>query len=121
MKRLDHRWDSLALLLIQFANKKAPGERPREPQCSASNTSIVAATHQADKRGRNTHARDFDSDVSVELEAIDPDTLRRLVREAIEQHINKDEQHVLRTAEESERHTLQRLIYQMQVGKAVQG
>jgi hypothetical protein len=43
---------------------------------------------------------------SVELDAIDPKTLRDIVREAIEQHIDQDELEILRVAEESERELL---------------
>ncbi|WP_363347423.1 hypothetical protein [Methylocystis echinoides] len=42
-------------------------------------------------------------DISVELDAIDPNMLRELVREAIERHLPADELAVLKAAEESER------------------
>ncbi len=42
-------------------------------------------------------------DISVELDAIDPNMLRELVRKAIERHLPADELAVLKAAEESER------------------
>ena len=41
--------------------------------------------------------------VSVELDAIEPDRLRQLVREVIERHLPEQQLAVLRTAEENER------------------
>lgn len=51
----------------------------------------------------DSRAKTFGSDVSVELDAIDPDMLRALVQACIEQHISEDELRVLKAAEESER------------------
>ena len=42
-------------------------------------------------------------DISVELDAIDPNTLRAIVRDAIEQHLPADQLAVLQVAEASER------------------
>jgi hypothetical protein len=44
---------------------------------------------------------------SVELDAIHPDTLRAIVREAIARHVDFDRLEVLRVAEESERGILE--------------
>ena len=49
----------------------------------------------------DSRAKGFDRD-SVELDAIDPDTLRDLVREAIERHLPPHRFAVLKAAEESE-------------------
>jgi hypothetical protein len=57
-------------------------------------------TKASDKRAKNF------GDVSVELDAIDPDTLRDLVRDAIEEHLPEDQFKVLKAAEESEREIL---------------
>ena len=57
-------------------------------------------TKQSDSR-----AAKFKGD-SVELDAIDPDTLRDIVREAIEHHIDPTELETIRTAEASEREIL---------------
>jgi hypothetical protein len=46
---------------------------------------------------------------SVELDAIHPDELRRLVQDAIDRHIDQDELRVLKVAEESERELLKGL------------
>ena len=45
-------------------------------------------------------------DESVELDAIEPDTLRELVREAIEQHLPADELERLREIEAAERESM---------------
>jgi hypothetical protein len=42
-------------------------------------------------------------DAACELDAIDPDTLRTIVREAIEQHLPAEQLEILKAAEESER------------------
>jgi hypothetical protein len=59
------------------------------------------------KRIGNSHAANFPGD-SVELDALPSRTLRKLVLEAIEQHISSDDADVLRAAEESEREILKR-------------
>mgnify|MGYP003375015305 CR=1 FL=1 len=51
----------------------------------------------------DTRARAFGSDVSVELDAIHPDQLRRLVHDAVERHLPAHAYDVLKTAEASER------------------
>lgn len=53
-------------------------------------------------KGTDSRARKFEG-ASVELDAIPPDDLRRLVRECIESHIDHRALAVLRQAEESER------------------
>jgi hypothetical protein len=60
------------------------------------------------KREGNRHAAGFVGD-SVELDAIPPDTLRALVREAIERHVDPRQLQVTRAAESSERAFLRRL------------
>jgi hypothetical protein len=65
------------------------------------------------KRENNTHARNFDGD-SVELDAIPPDLLRRLVRDCIERHIDQRKLAVTLAAEESERAYLGRLAEAME-------
>ena len=50
----------------------------------------------------DSRAKGFDRD-SVELDAIDPETLRALVREAIKRHLPPHQLVVLKAAEESER------------------
>jgi hypothetical protein len=54
-------------------------------------------TKQSDSRSKSFMGE------SVELDAIPPDELRRLVREAIEDHLDQGDLGVLRVAEESER------------------
>jgi hypothetical protein len=56
----------------------------------------------------DTRAKKFDSNTSVELDAIPADKLRALVRECIERHIEKHQLAILRTAEESERDLLRK-------------
>jgi hypothetical protein len=57
-------------------------------------------TKQTDSRAKNH------GDISVELDAIDPDRLRQLVRDVIEIHLPQDKFEVLKAAEESERRLL---------------
>ena len=58
------------------------------------------------KRGGNRHAKNFEGD-SCELDAIQPDRLRELVRGCIERHINRDHLEALQAAEASERTALE--------------
>jgi hypothetical protein len=53
----------------------------------------------------DTRSKGF-GDISVELDAIEPDRLRTLVREAIEVHLPPDQLNVLKIAEQSERDIL---------------
>lgn len=55
---------------------------------------------------KNTHAKNFDSDVSVEIDAFHPSTLRQLVRDCIEQHIDDFQLEQLRAVECAELDTL---------------
>jgi hypothetical protein len=57
------------------------------------------------KRDGNPHARGFEGE-SVELDALPPRELRRMVREVIERHITRKALQALRVAEESERDLL---------------
>jgi hypothetical protein len=63
---------------------------------------------------RPTKAKDARSkhfgELSVELDAIEPQRLRSLVSDAIERHLPAEQYAVLKAAEESERSLLQRLI-----------
>jgi len=58
----------------------------------------------------DTRAKSFGRRRSVELDAIEPDRLRSLVRDAIEQHLPERQFKVLKVAEESERELLTALI-----------
>ncbi len=57
----------------------------------------------------DTRAKNFKGE-SVEVDAIPPDDLRRIVRECIEQHIDGDMLKHTRGVEAAERHTLQTII-----------
>jgi hypothetical protein len=57
----------------------------------------------------DTRSKGF-GEVSVELDAIDPNQLRELVQTTIEQHLPADEYEVLKVAEQSERELLTSLI-----------
>lgn len=61
------------------------------------------------KREGNSHAKTFTDSISVELEAISPDRLRLLARQAIERHISPEQLRIAKVAEQSEREVLQRL------------
>jgi hypothetical protein len=69
------------------------------------------------KREGNTHARGFEGD-SVELDAIPAASLRKLVRDCIEWHIDKHQLEILRAAEASERDLLRHWAEQMSEGPA---
>lgn len=56
----------------------------------------------------DTRSKSFDGE-SVEVDAIDPDDLRQLVRDAIEFHIDPDALAVTKAAEDSEREILERI------------
>jgi hypothetical protein len=66
------------------------------------------------KRGDNSHARNFEGD-SVEVDAIPPQELRRLVRECIEQHIDRRQLELTKQVEEEEKATLEK--FARRVGK----
>ena len=57
----------------------------------------------------DTRAKGF-GDISVELDAIDPNDLRDLVRMAIEQHLPEHQFEILKAAEESERTLIRKLV-----------
>ena len=60
-------------------------------------------------KNSDSQSKNF-GDISVELDAIDPNRLRNLVQEAIEQHLPPDQFAVLKVAEESEREIISRLV-----------
>ena len=60
-------------------------------------------------KATDTRAKRF-GDISVELDAIEPDRLRRLVEIAIEKHLPADQYEVLKAAEENERTLIRRLV-----------
>jgi hypothetical protein len=66
-------------------------------------------------KASDTRAKNF-GDISVELDAIDPDRLRSLVAEAIENHLPKQQFAILKAAEESERDIIRQLV-----GDAING
>src|SRR6516165_156271 len=58
----------------------------------------------------DSRAKSFGSDLSVELDAIDPNTLRLIVEAAIEIPLPPDQFAVLKAAEDSEREIISRLV-----------
>ncbi|PWU72739.1 hypothetical protein DK867_12750 [Ochrobactrum sp. POC9] len=58
----------------------------------------------------DSRAKNFESDVSVELDAIEPARLRQIVEQAINIHLPQDELKVLLAAENSEREILTRMV-----------
>jgi hypothetical protein len=60
-------------------------------------------------KASDTRAKNF-GDISVELDAIDPDRLRSLVAEAIENHLPRQQFAILKAAEESEREIIRQLV-----------
>jgi hypothetical protein len=60
-------------------------------------------------KASDTRAKNF-GEISVELDAIEPNRLRELVQETIEQHLPADQFEKLKAAEESEREIISRLV-----------
>src|SRR5262245_12523662 len=60
-------------------------------------------------KASDTRSKGF-GNISVELDAIDPNALRALVQEAIAQHLPPDQFEVLKAAEQSEREIITRLV-----------
>jgi hypothetical protein len=67
-------------------------------------------TKQTDSRAKGFGAE------SVELDAIEPNQLREIVEEAIEQHLPDDQLQVLEAAEQSERSILRDMISRLNGG-----
>ena len=61
-------------------------------------------------KASDTRSKGFGA-ISVELDAIEPNQLRQLVQDAIEQHLPADQFEVLKAAEESEREIISRLVH----------
>ena len=60
-------------------------------------------------KATDTRAKGF-GDISVELDAIEPDALREIVRQAIERHLPAERFEVLKAAEASERELIRRFV-----------
>ena len=60
-------------------------------------------------KASDTRAKNFGT-ISVELDAIDPNTLRGLVQETIERHLPRRQFEILKAAEQSEREIIARLV-----------
>ena len=60
-------------------------------------------------KASDTRAKSF-GEVSVELDAIEPDALREIVRKAIERHLPAERFEVLKAAEASERELIRRFV-----------
>src|SRR5262245_51339580 len=61
-------------------------------------------------KASDTRAKAFGSNLSVELDAIEPNQLRAVVQEAIEDHLPTEQFEVLKAAEQSERKIISRLV-----------
>lgn len=70
---------------------------------------LWSLTTRPTKRAKNSHAKAFSDNRSVELEAIAPDRLRQIARSCIERHIDHDQLEITRAAERSERDIFTRL------------
>jgi hypothetical protein len=62
----------------------------------------------------DSRAKNFNSDISVELDAIEPDRLRAIVEQAIQRHLPLHQLRVLKAAEASERKLLNGLVGMLQ-------
>jgi hypothetical protein len=58
----------------------------------------------------DSRARRFGGPISVELDAIEPDRLREIVRSAVEQHLPPERIQILKIAEASERELLRQFV-----------
>jgi hypothetical protein len=58
----------------------------------------------------DTRSKNFGSDISVELDAIEPDRLRQLVQDAIEEHLPPEQYNILKVVEQSERDIISKLV-----------
>jgi hypothetical protein len=58
---------------------------------------------------KDTRSKNF-GNISVELDAIEPNRLRAIVQEAIERHLPADQFEILKVAEQSEREIISRLV-----------
>jgi len=70
-------------------------------------------------KGTDTRAKKFGSSVSVELDAIEPNRLRRMVQETIEAHLPEAQFEILKAAEASEREIIGRLV--AEAGGSIRG
>ena len=66
-------------------------------------------------KASDSRAKGF-GDISVELDAIAPDTLRSIVQREIERHLPPEQYEVLLAAEESERSILHSIVQQLMGG-----
>lgn len=102
----------------QTLRELAPKARIRFQRLAVNEEQIAAwrlpsrPTKKTDSRSKNF------GDISVELDAIAPDQLRQMVRDAIEKHLPPDQYRVLMAAEESERQLLTSLINGLDTGEA---
>jgi hypothetical protein len=87
--KVDFRWHDLALTPAQIKKWKLP-TRP---------------TKESDSRTKNWGG----GDRSVELDAVEPTKLRKLVKDAIDKHMNDDERAALRVNEERDRARIRKL------------
>jgi hypothetical protein len=60
-------------------------------------------------KATDSRAKGF-GEISVELDAVEPDTLRLLVEDTLEVHLPQDQYAILKVAEESERSIMRRLV-----------
>src|SRR5262249_1732306 len=60
-------------------------------------------------KASDTRSKNF-GQISVELDAIDPDTLRGIVEAHLEEHLPQDRLRILKAAEESERAIIRHLV-----------
>jgi len=90
------------------------GRSIRESPASASriesvHTATRACIGPARLQSSGTRSKNF-GEISVELDAIEPNQLRALVQEAIELHLPPEQFEKLKAAEESEREIITRLV-----------
>jgi hypothetical protein len=94
--------------IVKRAKYYAPAARFHSQQVALTRAQVTKyglPTRPTKVKG-NSHARKFSDTESVELDALDPDVLQELLKDAIEAYVDQDELAVMEEAEASERTTL---------------
>jgi O-acetyl-ADP-ribose deacetylase (regulator of RNase III) len=73
---------------------------------------VTSRQFVANAKATDSRAKGF-GEISVELDAIEPNQLRQIVQDAIERHLPRDQLDVLLAAEGSERDILKNLVSQL--------
>ena len=94
--------------ILRRARHYAPAARFHSEQVALTREQVTRfrLPTRPTKTAGNTHAAKFNDPESVELDALPPQTLRDLLQDAIEAHVDQRELAIMQEAEASERDTL---------------